>query len=232
MTSQALTINDAEWTYLVHGENPKLLIDSGVHGDEYETIDLVSEYLQNNLDKMPDFIYIPVVSPTAVALKTRNNHLNMDVNRHFFDSSIDEVTAYAEIIKNYQFDLCVTWHEDDTKDGFYLYDSGDMEGTKLLDGLRKQVTNFGVPLFSGIDWEGDEKFETDPTMGAVIKNGYVGQEKRSGSNGQFFTWSIGAKYIKRIVNPEIPGKLDIQTKKKLVELFFDQVVLPLSYIPE
>jgi hypothetical protein len=228
VTSQALTINNAEWTYLIHGENPRLLIDTGVHGDEYETIDLVSEYLQDNLSKMPDFIYIPVVSPTAVALKTRNNHLDLDVNRHFYDSSIDEVTAYEEIIKNYNFDLCVTWHEDDTKDGFYCYDSGDMEGSQVLEKLRSSITSLGVPLFTGIDWEGDVKFEIDPTMGAVIKNGYIGNEKRTDSNGQFFTWSTGAKYIKRILNPEIPGKLDLSTKKKLINLFFDQIVLQLA----
>ena len=49
-----------------------LLILSGMHGDEYEVIDCVKNYLAENTG-LPHYEYISEVSPSAVSRKTRRN---------------------------------------------------------------------------------------------------------------------------------------------------------------
>src|SRR3989344_8617189 len=90
-----------DFYYFLKGSHPKLLIHSGTHGDEYEVIDLVEKYIRRYEAKLPDFIFVPKVSPSAVAAKTRKNSQNADINRTFSTNSIDpEVRENIKILKD------------------------------------------------------------------------------------------------------------------------------------
>ena len=45
--------------YFIKGKNPKLLIHSGTHGDEFEVIDIVKKCVLKYEDKLPDFVFVP-----------------------------------------------------------------------------------------------------------------------------------------------------------------------------
>ncbi len=230
MEKGSKTIDGTTIEYFVHGTNPKWLFDSGTHGDEWQIIPLVRKAIEKNSDKLPAFIYIPIVSPSAVELKTRNNKNDIDVNRNYFqNSNVDEVLLMSQIIEPYFFDLSITWHEDDTKEGFYFYDTEDISGSKELATLRNHIKALGVPLYNGLDWEGDEKWANDSAMGARAIDGYIANSpaKDSEELGDFASWKFAREHIKRILNPEIPGKLSLGTKQKIVNYFVEDILLKL-----
>ena len=108
--------------YYQTGENPRLLIHTGTHGDEYEVIDLVMEAVKKYEDYLPSFVFVPVVSPSAVAKRTRNNGRGIDMNREFYSDSDDkEVVANIEILENKEFDLFVSFHEDPGSSFCYIH---------------------------------------------------------------------------------------------------------------
>ena len=67
------------------GTDTKLLILSGMHGDESDVVVHVSGFVSTQAESLPDFVYIPTVSPSAIAQKTRQNYLGHDINRCFVD---------------------------------------------------------------------------------------------------------------------------------------------------
>src|SRR3989338_4995521 len=59
--------------YFQKGESPSVLIISGSHGDEFEIVPLIEFYLQKYEEFMPNFVFVPRVSPSAALTKTRLN---------------------------------------------------------------------------------------------------------------------------------------------------------------
>lgn len=100
------TVGDIEVQYYISGKQPSLLLLTGTHGDELEVIDCLKKTIKINLAQLPEFVFIPEMSPSAVLQKTRLNKDGLDINRHFFDDSdIEEVKAVMKIIGQHQFEL-------------------------------------------------------------------------------------------------------------------------------
>ncbi len=215
MTIQKSRYGNTE--FCLRGSNPKLLILSGMHGDEYEVIDCVKRYVNDHDSELPDFLCIPVVSPTAVKQRTRVNAWGRDVNRHFVDNSPDEeVRSVQGILSPYRFDLCVNFHEDpDHEDEFYVYDSGRLSDGERFE-LETIVTSSGATLFSGID------DTSDPALGNEVINGYVSIPPKLERSDDALSWDWLARHgiAKRLFDPEIPGKAPIALKQKLVNKLF------------
>lgn len=207
--------------YFLQGDNPRLLIRSGSHGNEYEVIDAIKDIVRVNMNRLSDFVFIPEVSPSAVVRRTRMNERGIDINRSFIDEASDpETLANMEIARNYHFDLCVDFHEDLLVSGFYLYDSGLIEDEKLVS-FKDKVSELSVELFTGVD---DPE---DPALAIKVADGYVPNslEEMSPESGMFEIWAMRHNLLARCLVPEIPGKVPFLKKKELVELVFNELVL-------
>lgn len=208
--------------YYLKGSNPKLLIHSGTHGDEWEVIGLVEEYLIKNKDRLPDFIFVPEVSPSAVQAKTRVNGNGFDLNRIFFpDSKEIEIVENIKIIDSQKFDLFVSFHEDATNTEYYIYDVGNNETErKLIKDHNKKLKENGIELLNGVD------DEDDPDLGYKFIEGYKKfVHENSQDSGMIGSFLLNRNIIKEELIPEIPGKINAQKKKFIVESFFDDVIL-------
>lgn len=205
------------------GNQPKLLIHCGTHGDEYEVIDLVTEAVRRCEPKLPDFIYVPQVSPSAVKNKTRKNANGFDLNRIFSaDSPDQEVQANIKIMENHHFDLFLSFHEDPERDEYYIYDASfNDQPTQSVLYHNHWLKKNKFKLLTGFD---DPK---DPDLGYEFINGYRKFKHRPGQpdNGMVATWAMNRKIIDQELMPEIPGKISLESKKIIVDSFFDQVLL-------
>ncbi|OGD69735.1 hypothetical protein A3A84_01020 [Candidatus Collierbacteria bacterium RIFCSPLOWO2_01_FULL_50_23] len=218
------TLGRTQILYYTKGDSPTLLIHSGTHGDEYGVIDSVRLAVEKYEAQLPDFIYVPIVSPSAVAKRSRLNWGGLDLNRSFFGDNADsEVQANQEIVKGKSLDLLVTFHEDSgpgTK--FYLYDMGlGLEDKDSWKKFRDEVGAMGVGLLSGTDDPDDPYLNYTFTEGyhywSVPVKGYEG--------GSFDAWATRNKVVKKALIPEIPGHLSQDKKNKVVDLFFQKILL-------
>lgn len=200
--------------------NPTLLILSGMHGDEFEVIDCVRTYLKEHGESLPPYLFIPEVSPSAVARETRKNNWDHDVNRSFFDPPTDpEVLEFMAKLQGKQFTLSLNFHEDpDLAQTCYLYDSGRLEDSKLLT-LRSSIIEAGCGLHTGKD------DALDANLNLQVDKGYISTPFSSLPQDAGFSWVWMARHgiSKRNVDVEIPGKADIALKQKLVHVIFDTI---------
>ncbi len=215
--------NNGDIEYFVSGENPRLLIHSGTHGDEYEVTEFVTKCLEKYKKELPTFIYVPEVSPSAIAEKTRRNKQGHDMNRMFFSDSTDpEVQGNIEVLKDNRFDLFVSFHEDPELNEYYLYDVGYRKDQHTLALKHNQLLKEnGVNLLNGVD-----DIE-DTSLGFEFVGGYnkmIFQESQV-DDGTISAWVLNRHIADEYLLPEIPGKADRKTKAMIVETFFTDVVI-------
>lgn len=202
--------------YFQKGENPTWLIYSGTHGDEAEVVCSIEKFLIENEERIPDFLWVPRVSPSAVALGTRENSQGLDTNRIFFDSTEnEEVFANIELIRGKHFDYFLDFHEDLIAQSFYIYDSAGIRDQMIEEILQKQ-RDAGVLLWNGID------DEDDPKLGFFVDHGYADASRitnDSGFTGDYlFTKGI---VTKRAWTFELPGLVESSQKDILVKNIFE-----------
>ena len=209
--------------YFVSGENPKLLIHSGTHGDEYEVTDFVREALIKYEKILPAFVFVPCVSPSAMEHKTRKNKAGSDMNREFFSDSTDpEVQINIETIKDKDFELFVSFHEDPLETNYYLYDVGYKKiKNEFVLKHNRLLKDRGVKLLNGVD---DAE---DPHLGYDFKEGYrkLIHPENYHDDGTISAWVLNRRIAKNYLLPEIPGKVSRKIKRYIVESFFSEVIL-------
>lgn len=201
------------------GVDPKLLITSGVHGDEFGIIEPVRKMVTENVDSLGDFIYIPIVTPSAVGRKTRENARGTDPNRQFLvGTSDEEAAAVMRILDGRGFDLHLDFHEDPSFDSFYLYDSPPVTDPVKIQVLLLEIKGLGVRLLDGLD------DPDDPVLGNMVVGGYThfNLEKDDFSLESWLRFSGRAK---QTIVPEIPGKAPQEIKSKIVEAIFRYLIL-------
>lgn len=202
--------------YFVWGENPKLLLWSGMHGDEHQTCDLQREYLSKNYLKLPSFLYIPVMSPSAYTAKCRTNKNGNDLNRCFVDDIADcEVSDVKTLLSGYKFDLGIDFHEDLELDKqFYLMNYGN----KILvnmNQIENRLYSVGVELYNG------EEDPSDPLLQKEIKKGYLHDPLAAKvCKGFIADWLYVNKICSSILVAEIPMKANVETKRKIIDIIF------------
>ncbi len=188
-----------------------------MHGDEYEVVGVVQKYLAENKHKLPDYFYIPHLSPSALETKTRNNKFGHDLNRSFVDNPIDpEAIKIISDLKDQKFELALDFHEDPELLEFYMYDSGDIQDQDL-NTFRKLLEQSEVVLFSGID------DPSDPTLGYEFTDGYASflNSNSVHMGGTIWDYTLRHGITKRMITIEIPGKETIEKKAKIVEIIFE-----------
>lgn len=209
--------------FLLKGRAPELEIDCGMHGDEKGVIPLVEAAIFAHLSELPDTLYIPEMSPSAVMQGTRLNAQGDDINRSFLDDSRDsEAQLVMDVLRNYKFKKTVSFHED--RDDFcYVYDAGgeSLEGTSALENMRSQMQSLGVELLDGID------DPADATLGNLFSRGYkhFPVETQKGDSGLSGSWLLSHGVTEKALTVEIPMHLDADVKEKLVDIFFKSLII-------
>lgn len=204
--------------YNLFGENPSLLIDSGIHGDEFEIIEAIKKTLERYKSSLPSYLYIPNACPSAIETKNRLNKDGIDFNRMFQDNTnYEEVLNYMNLVRQYKFRTYLSFHEDSRFSAFYLYDSEYLEGTEKLETVRQEILKLDVPLYTGVD------DITDPALGYDVHNGYSFSPVKE---DDFTTgsWMYRKGIVERVITPEIPGKISLEKKYQLVEVMIKWMV--------
>lgn len=197
--------------YFQKGDNPVWLLYSGTHGNEAGVIGSIEKFLQENEDRFPNFLWVPAVSPSAVALGTRENSEGLDTNRIFFDTTKnEEVIANLNIVRGKHFEYFLDFHEDPTvTKSFYIYDSAGVRDEMMVEILRKQK-ELGILLWHGFD---DEE---DPKLGFWVEEGYANAVRITEDSGFTGDYLLTKGIVKkRAWTFEVPG-LEEQAKKNIV----------------
>lgn len=205
------------------GKNPRLLLHTGTHGDEYGVIELVEDSIKKHEGKLPDYIFVPEVSPSAVEMKTRKNKYGHDLNRDFFSDSDDpEVQENIALIKTHKFELFVSFHEDWEFPEYYVYDWSYTNKTdKLVIDHNKLLIDNGIGLLNGVD------DSSDPHLGYRFAGGYNKSihTKKSVDSGIISDWVLNRNISIDYLLPEIPQRLSHKKKRFIVDSFFTEVIL-------
>jgi hypothetical protein len=213
--------------YYQKGDNPQLLITSGMHGDESETSHLLYNYVYENYQRLPEFLYIPFLSPSAVAATFRQNDYGHDLNRSFTDNITDpEALQITKLLGSCHFDLVVDFHEDkDRTSGFYMFD--EVLAAKQIIGYSKAQNNLhavGLRMFNGV-----EDME-DPNLGFTITDGYIQLTlSQLNPNAGFMSyWLLTHQISDRVFTIELPKKAKPQAKSNIFPIILDLAVANLA----
>lgn len=224
MKALVKVVGETSIPYYIRGEKPTLLIHAGIHGDEFGVVESVKKAVKKYHDLLPNFVYVPVVSPSAVKNRTRLNSEGYDLNRNFLDNSeIPEIRANMEIVRNEKFEILVTFHEDPELNAkFYMYDYGcgisESDAWKVF---LENIKTLGIELLNGTD------DSSDPSLNYIFSEGYhYWDVPPEGFEGSYFEdWVTRSGVVRKSLLPEIPGHLPQKTKDKIVELFFQYFLL-------
>ncbi|MBC2607686.1 M14 family metallopeptidase [Pelagicoccus albus] len=128
------------------GDKPplRLYLSSGIHGDEPAGPLALLELLESGLlPRDTDIAIVPLINPTGIKAKKRENDNGWDLNRDFRYPKNPETQAVREfIISQAPFHLSVALHEDWESSGFYMYcitpDGDDRLPRKILNEVKKE----------------------------------------------------------------------------------------------
>ena len=105
-------------------DRPRLYLSAGVHGDEPAPVTALLEWAEESpalLRGLPVAIF-PLFNPAGLALNTRADHRNIDLNRRFHDASHPHIKAWWNCIGDMTFSAGVCLHEDYDAQGLYCYE--------------------------------------------------------------------------------------------------------------
>jgi len=216
-------LGNQEFSYYTTGDGPQLLIHAGTHGDEYGVIEHVTAAVEKYEKVLPPFVYVPRVSPSAVAAKTRENGRGKDLNRIFTkESSDEEVQWNIQVFERGPFELIVSFHEDPGWNKYYIYDTGETkQSTKLVRGHNAFLKKKGIELLNGVD---DPE---DIDLGYEFVDGYRRfAHNGEPDNGMITIYAMNRGLVKHSLIPEIPGVASKDNKRLIVESLFEKVLVP------
>ena len=223
MMENFVKFGDSTVRFFQKGENPVWLIYSGTHGDEADVALSIERYFERHAEKLPDFLWVPHVSPSAVENKVRHNARGLDTNRNFFDHTTEEeILANLQIVQEKNFEYFLDFHEDETRTEFYLYDSLGIRDA-FIENLLQEQKQSGFDLWHGMD------DETDPALGSFVDQGYCDASNITETSGFSVDYMLMKGIVKkRAFTFETPGLLQQHQKDKIVENIFETYLKFLS----
>jgi hypothetical protein len=118
---------------------PCLYISAGVHGDEPAPVTALIEWAEENLPllrTLPVALF-PLFNPAGLALNTRADHRNVDLNRRFHDAGHPHIKAWWKCIGDLTFSTGLCLHEDYDAQGIYCYELNRSRRLHLADAAVK-----------------------------------------------------------------------------------------------
>lgn len=138
----------------------------GVHGDETSGPWAILKFLERYRPRSghPKIILLPVVNPWGFEHGKRWNGSRVNLNRHFLDTRPPlEAACARESLRGEKVAFVATLHEDDVKNGVYLYrysrrkESGEIY-ERILAAMARHIPVcrdtrlYGEPMKNGIVW--------------------------------------------------------------------------------
>lgn len=198
----------------------KIFINAGLHGNESGVIKPLQFFLQKNYSQLPSFTFVPKMSLSAVDLQTRQNKYEHDLNRYFgTQKDAEAVLAEKVVKKHHPYDLVLSFHEDTEYSQTYLYDVGKKSSDKPISGWQQKMKSLGIEMLNGVD------DPSDPELKYKFVEGYNYLDHAL-ANGQFEHWVVLSGLAKRSFSIEIPSKLGLEAKGRLINEYFWSLVLP------
>jgi murein peptide amidase A len=127
------------------GPAARIYISAGVHGDEPAgPLALLQALRQGAFTRALDWTLVPVVNPTGLAARKRENAEGIDLNRDYGSSPrSDETRAHLAWLRGRRFELALCLHEDFETDGAYLYElkpgGAPSHAPAILDAMRPRT---------------------------------------------------------------------------------------------
>ncbi len=110
-----------------HSTNPRLYLSSGIHGDEISgPLALLEMIRQPDFFAGFDVTIFPILNPNGLALGSRTNQDQVDLNRDYRNSRSLETKSHIETLVTLgRFEASMLLHEDYEGIGAYLYELND-----------------------------------------------------------------------------------------------------------
>ncbi len=202
-------------SYYLSGPNPKLLLGSGLHGNEYRVIPLLIKTILKIHNQLPQFLLIPQLSPSACQLKNRCNAQGIDVNRCFADNqnTDQEVLAIKSLVQKFSpYKTVLTIHEDLEKSKAYLYAGTALAEDKKIQAWQKNMQVKGINLLNGKDDPNDSALGVNFTNGVFTFNPQTETFKET-----FETWASLQAGAEKNLTLEIPHLATEKIRKYIIE---------------
>jgi murein peptide amidase A len=111
------------------GNPRRVLISSGIHGDEPGGVESLLSLLENKhylpyIEQHWEITLLPCINPHGYEFGTRENHEGKDLNRLFKENKPPTEVLFAQSILSSPFELTIELHEDNESSGYYLYQKG------------------------------------------------------------------------------------------------------------
>lgn len=104
---------------------PTLCLAAGVHGDEPAGVEAIVRFLEKRSGPGGAVLTVfPCLNPVGYDRGTRENGEGLDLNRQFHRNDPPrEVAMVRQAVAGCRYDLFLCCHEDNTAEGFYLYEA-------------------------------------------------------------------------------------------------------------
>jgi protein MpaA len=134
--------------------NRAVYVSSGMHGDEPAPPWALLRVLEEGFfDARAHWLLCPLLNPTGLARRTRENFQGVDLNRDYLHPQTAEVRAHvAWLERQPRFDASFCLHEDYDALGFYLYElNPDNRPTLVDEALRAASLHCPIEMSTVID---------------------------------------------------------------------------------
>lgn len=181
---------------------PKVLITSGIHGDELAGPFAIYTFIKRHKAELPvNITFMPLLNKHGLRHNEREDRLGRDLNRGF-NKKLDNnhIDPLKEYINIHDPDLVVNLHEDKTHDGCYIYVAYEEMRDDALEILESMSRYTKV-------YTGEKVFGDDCEAGVILQSKAQKRPKNQNSFEYFC-------YLKNIpyMTIETPGKEDLKNR--------------------
>lgn len=148
-----------------HVGAPHIYLSAGIHGDEPAGSLALLELLKENAFSLSfSWTLCPLMNPSGLSQKTRENATGHDLNRDYLHPRTPETSSHIAWLErhNFQFDLSLMLHEDWESKGVYLYELNLQSRPSLAPLLIKEASKH-CPVETASEIDGF------PAKGGIIR---------------------------------------------------------------
>ncbi len=134
--SDAIKSHSIEKIIFGEGNDKRVLISAGIHGDEPAGVETICSFIKNNdyrnFLQNWEIIIVPCINPFGYEANIRTNHEGLDLNRKFKSTDPSQEVIIAKNLFDSPFDLTIELHEDVDSSGYYFFHSSAGSSPPLL----------------------------------------------------------------------------------------------------